>query len=256
MGQGEYRVVEHRNPERGRSLCGPEGSSEGSANSLGVPGAASLYNLFFSGRVAVPCLFHLFLASCLVYLFLAQPDTPTAAHRVHTIPHASHGRTTYEPLRHQSPRTSGHHTAAGHTTKLRRLACSYSSMSKRFSSVSCAYALSLPSPPPQVNRGGFRCRTSGKLAYFASVSFQTRAQVSLWIESKWQKVMTASQSKSGNVWIYSYSTGYTGCTWSPLTLSYTPGFRGTHGSRPISFTHARIFTSKLLIGATRQAECT
>ena len=42
-GQGEYRVVTHRNPERGRSLCGPEGSSEGSvaANSLGVPGARS-----------------------------------------------------------------------------------------------------------------------------------------------------------------------------------------------------------------------
>jgi hypothetical protein len=35
--------VTHRNPERGRSLCGPEGSSEGSvaANSLGVPGARS-----------------------------------------------------------------------------------------------------------------------------------------------------------------------------------------------------------------------
>ena len=29
-GQGEYRAVTHRNPERGRSLCGPEGSSEGS----------------------------------------------------------------------------------------------------------------------------------------------------------------------------------------------------------------------------------
>jgi hypothetical protein len=195
-------------------------------------------------------------APCLFYLFLAQPDTPTAALRVHAIPHASHGRTTYESLRHRPPRTNGHHTTAGHTTKLRRLACSYSSMSKRFSSVSCAYALSLPSPPPQVNRGGFRCRTGGKLAYFASVSFQTRAQVSLWMGSKWQKVMTASQSKSGNVWIYNtVCTGYTGCTWSPLTLSYTPGFRGAHGSRPISFTHARIFTSKLLIGATRQAEC-
>jgi hypothetical protein len=94
-------------------------------------------------------------------------------------PHTSHCAT--DP---QEPTGITHHTAAGHTTKLRRLACSYSSMSKRFSSASCAYALSLPSPPPQVNRGGFRCRTSGRLAYFASASFQTRAQVSLRMEPK------------------------------------------------------------------------
>jgi hypothetical protein len=36
-------TLSFRNPERGRSLCGPEGSSEGSvaANSLGVPGAGA-----------------------------------------------------------------------------------------------------------------------------------------------------------------------------------------------------------------------
>jgi hypothetical protein len=32
-----------------------------------------------------------------------------------------------------------------------------------------------------------------------------------------EKVTTASQSKSSNVWIY--NTLCTGCTWSPLTLS-------------------------------------
>jgi hypothetical protein len=49
------------------------------------------------------------------------------------------------------------------------------------------------------------------------------------------KVERVSQSKSGNVWIY--STNCTGYTWSPLTLSTTLSALATRGAHSPSLPH-------------------